>query len=562
MLQNESFYPRPRFRRNSFFSLNGLWDFGYHKDGAPTDKCPQKICVPFPPESALSGIAERHDRKTHLFYQKRFSLPQDFHGEKDLVLLHFGAVDQICEVTLNGTVLGRHEGGYLPFSFEISKHLSEGENLLTVRAWDALDHTLPYGKQKEKNGGMWYTPFSGIWQDVWLEAVPRDGIFDVTVSSDDTSATIRIKSTCREHFISYCDGEETVTLPFHDEITITPKNPRLWSPEDPYLYRFTVYSESDRAESYFALRRLEVRYVGETARFFLNGAPYLLHGVLDQGYFHDGISTPHSPQEYEKDILRMKELGFNTLRKHIKLEPPAFYEACDRLGMIVMQDAVNNGKYSFLWQTALPTIGFKSLPRIMIGKSKAAKRVFEEHTLAMLKEISFYPSVLLFTIFNEGWGQANTDALYDACKAAFAHLIYDTASGWFYPRKSDVQSEHVYFKKIKPIRPKGKLPIILSEFGGFSYPIEGHTFYNKKNYGYGTCKSQDEFSARVDALYQGEVLPAVKAGLCALIYTQLSDIEDETNGFYTYDRKICKAEKERMQKIAAALMQAYRDACK
>ncbi len=559
MINEWDIYPRPRCKRDSFFPLSGEWEFAV-SDAREPSLYDKRITLPFPPESRLSGIEKGHEAGEYLFYRKRFSLPKDFAPCDGTVLLHFGAADQICDVYLNEHFLGTHIGGYLPFSFQVEKLLGE-ENILSLCVKDDLDPTLPYGKQTHHRGGMWYTPFSGIWQPVWLEFVPRGGIFDIRVSATDSEATVRVLSESETLTLSYLDGEETVTLSFRDEVTVRPKNIKRWSPEEPYLYRFTVCSGSDSAESYFALRRLEVRTVNGRARFFLNGKPYLFHGVLDQGYFKEGISTPASPTEYERDILRMKELGFNMLRKHIKLEPAAFYEACDRLGMVVFQDAINNGKYSFLWQTALPTVGMKRAPRFMLRKSKEAKAFFRTHTRELLEEVSFYPSVLLFTIFNEGWGQADAEALYEEYKALYPSLLFDTASGWFRTDKTDMRSDHVYFKRIKPSYEKERKPVILSEFGGYSYPVEGHIFKEGHNYGYGTCRDGAEFMARLEGLYRNEVLPAVKAGLCALVYTQLSDVEDETNGLYTYDRAVLKADKEKMKRIAEALYEAYRGAC-
>ena len=555
-----SLYPRARFCRKSFFSLDGEWSVAYTPCKYAPASFDEKIIVPFPPESSLSGIGRGHKDEDFLFYEKRFSLPTDFADKESDVLLHFGAVDQHADVWLNGTYLGSHTGGYLPFSFAIGALLAE-ENRLTVRARDALDHTLPYGKQRKRRGGMWYTPHSGIWQSVWLEAVPKGGIEDISVRSTYTEAVISVRSASKKHTLRYLDGEREVVIEFENEVTVAPASARLWSPEEPNLYPFTISNEAETVESYFALRSLTVKEVNGSRRFFLNGKPYLLNGVLDQGYFSDGIVTPASPKEYEKDIQRMKDLGFNMLRKHIKIEPPAFYEACDRLGMIVFQDAVNNGRYSFFTETLLPTLGLQRVPHSLLLKSKAARRAFRENALGMLKELSFYPSVLLFTIFNEGWGQADTDATYKECKALYPDMLFDTASGWFKTGATDMRSDHVYFKRIRARYKKERLPVMLSEFGGHSYPVEGHLFNTKRNYGYGTCKNEEALWDRLQALYLGEVLPAIRSGVSGLVYTQLSDVEDETNGFYTYDREICKVSPEKMKQMMHVLRDAYIDAC-
>ncbi len=555
------FYPRARLCRESFFSLDGEWDFAYTKSKERNACFKERIRVPFPPESRLSGIGRRHEKDEYMLYRKLFSLPEGFLSGEGEVLLHFGAVDQYAEVYLNGEHIGSHTGGYLPFSFSV-RALLKAENELFVCVKDPLDRSLPYGKQREKRGGMWYTPHSGLWQSVWMEFVPKGAVLDIAVSSTDKEATVTVKTESERAVLSYLDGDERVEIAFSGSVTVRPKSARLWSPEEPNLYPFTVSTEAETVSSYFALRRLEVKTVNGSARFFLNGKPYFLNGVLDQGYFEGGIVVPESPDEYEKDILRMKELGFNMLRKHIKVEPPAFYEACDRLGMIVFQDAVNNGRYDFFTQTALPTVAFKRVPRFFLFKSKRARAVFREHTLEMLSELCFYPSVLLFTIFNEGWGQSSdVGELYKEFKALYPSLLFDTASGWFKTRETDMRSDHVYFKRVRACYKKEKLPVMLSEFGGYSYPVEGHIFNTERNYGYGTCKSGEELFARLERLYLGEIIPAIASGVSGLVYTQLSDVEDETNGFYTYDRALCKVDKKRMKDMMRACENAYLAAC-
>ena len=530
-------YPRPQMKRDSYFSLNGAWELAFSQKREIPDTFPHTVLVPYPPESDLSGVkAQRKDREL-LYYRRTFRLPEGFHLGK--TVLHFGAVDQIATVILNGSPILTHEGGYLPFSVDITPFLEE-ENTLILAVLDTLDHDFPYGKQRKKRGGMWYTPVSGIWQSVWLESFPKEGIYDIQVTSDDESALITVTSEAPALTLCYRDGEAEITVPLHGSVRVTPKSKRLWSPESPYLYRFTVTSETDKAESYFALRKLDIRKCGGRARFYLNGAPYFLHGVLDQGYFKEGIYLPKDPAEYEREVLRIKELGFNMTRKHIKVEPAIFYYTCDTLGLIVCQDAVNNGSYSFLWHTALPTVGMKNLPNIFQRKSKKAKEIFLDHAKKTLLYTARFPSVLLFTIFNEGWGQADGDRIYEELKALRPNMLFDTASGWFRPKKTDMRSDHVYFKRIKPRYAKETKPVLLSEFGGYSLPVPGHIFIEGKNYGYTLCRDSADMENRILALYREEVIPAVYAGLGGAIYTQISDVEDETNGFYTYDRTLCK----------------------
>ena len=536
-------YPRPQLVRDSFFSLNGIWDFTVGDGNWET------ITVPFPPESLLSGIHRHMGKRPHLVYKKTFTLPEGF--MRDRVILHFGAVDQIAVVTLNGTVLGEHRGGYAPFSFDITDCLQD-TNTLVVEVTDNLsDKILPYGKQCEKRGGMWYTPVSGIWQTVWIESVPSDYVRALRIDIGADYAVIRSAGVTR--------GTVTVTTP-HGEISVPMRDgiarvdlpsPRMWSPEDPYLYEFTLATESDTVRSYFALRTLNIRDVDGISRLCLNGKPYFFHGVLDQGYFSDGIFTPASPKCYDNDILAMKNLGFNMLRKHIKIEPEYFYYACDRLGMIVFQDMVNNGDYSFFRDTALPTVGLKKLPDRHLHRDPATRQAFirgMEETVAQLRN---HPSVCCWTIFNEGWGQFDSENMYHRLKKFDPTRFIDTASGWFHGATSDVDSEHVYFKPVK-LKPSDK-PIFLSEFGGYVYRVEGHVFNPDKTYGYRIFDDRQKFEDALVKLYETEVIPQIGLGLCAAVYTQLSDVEDETNGLLTYDRKVCKVDAARMREMAAKL---------
>ncbi len=538
-------YPRPRLWRDSFFSLDGEWEFTFSPEAKEPATFPSRITVPFPAESALSGIGKGAEEGEFLYYRKRFSLPEGFCLAK--TVLHFTAVDQVAEVFLNGTSLGCHVGGYLPFSFDVTALLKE-ENVLMLRVSDPLDLTLPYGKQRKRRGGMWYTPFSGIWGTVWLESFPEGGLYGVAVRGDDKSVTVTV-DTDVPVTLTYLDGEEEKTVCFEKTVTVTPSHPHPWSPDDPYLYPFTLKTEEDEARSYFALRKIEAREINGKSRILLNGKPIFLHGILDQGYFADGISTPATPEEYEKDILRMKSLGFNMLRKHIKVESEVYYSLCDRHGMVVCQDAVNNGRYSFLWQTALPTVGMKRIPSFLLFKSKRAREIFARHTEEMLEHLSFYPSMLLFTIFNEGWGQSDPKPLYEALKKKYPYLLFDSASGWFRTPYTDFKSDHVYFKPVRARYGKVKKPVFLSEFGGYSLPIAGHTFPSGKNYGYTLCRSEKELTERLSRLYLNEVCPAIEKGLSAAVYTQLSDVEDETNGLYTYDRQVLKVDAEAMLHI-------------
>ncbi len=532
------YHPTPGFKRADFVNLNGEWSFCVKRrqrivyDG--------KITVPFAPESTLSGVERITKKGDKLIYSRRLSIDKS----RGRVLLHFGAVDCKTKVYINDERVTNHSGGYLPFSADITNY-TLAENVLTVEVTDALERTYPYGKQKYKRGGMWYTPISGIWQTVWLEYVPDDYIEGIRTEVTLESVTLTVKGGKPDKLLTL-EGKKYAFS--GDNITVEIDKPRLWTPETPNIYTFTLQSGEDRVESYFALRTVGM----ENGSLTLNGKPYFFHGLLDQGYWPDGIFTPASGDAYRDDILNMKKLGFNMLRKHIKIEPQIFYYYCDIYGMAVFQDAVNNGSYSFFYDTALPTIGLKSLPK---RASKKVRTVFFKSTERMINLLYNHPSVVYYTIFNEGWGQHSTRTAYKRLKSLDQSRIFDTASGWFSGGESDVQSEHVYFKKAD--FKIGEKPCVLSEFGGYSCNIEEHSFNLDKVYGYKICETPEDFAADLKALYLDEVVPLIERGLSAAVLTQLSDVEDETNGIMTYDRRVIKPDEATMTEISAALKGAF-----
>ena len=546
-------YPRPQLKRDSFYCLNGKWDFEVSENPEIPRNFTREILVPFCPESILSGVDEVFEEENFLFYKTLFSLPTEF--LKDRVILHFGAVDGEADVFLNGKKIGDHIGGYDPFEFDITEHLKE-ENVLIVRVNDRLSEQIyPYGKQCKKRGGMWYTSISGIWQTVWLESVPQKYIKTLSIETGENFAEISVEGIDTAALTLKTDSEEKSFEIKNGKVRLEIENPNLWSPENPFLYEFEIEGEGDRVSSYFALRTIETKNVNGKMRLCLNGKPYFFHGLLDQGYWSDGIFTPATAEAMTFDILEMKKLGFNTLRKHIKIDPEQFYYDCDRLGMIVFQDMINNSDYNFLRDTALPTVGIKRLNDKHLHKNKKSRRVFEEYMFKTVKLLKNHPSVCYWTIFNEGWGQFCGSEMYKKLKAVDPSRIIDTASGWFSGVKSDVVSEHVYFKPFK-FKPSDRLPTVLSEFGGYSYRPKEHIFNLKKAYGYRFFENREDFERELINLYENEIVPAAKNGLSGAIYTQVSDVEDETNGLLSYDRKVLKVDREKMLQIAEKLRNA------
>ena len=539
-------HPRPQCKRSRWLNLNGSWDFS-----APDYE--GSITLPFCPESRLSGVERHFPEGCDLVYRRSVTLPEDWQGGR--VLLHIDAADQHLSCWVNGKAVGRHRGGYDNILFDITDFL-EGNvaDLKLICRDDLKDTSLPYGKQvlPEKRGGMWYTPVSGIWQSVWLEWVPETYVQKLHIENRGASVTITTEPAL--------DGQITVKelgqFPLENgRAVISPKEPHLWSPEDPYLYEFTLEAGQDRIESYFALRSLEIKTVNGYPRLCLNGKPYFFHGLLDQGYWPEGLLTPPAPESYEYDILAMKKLGFNTLRKHIKVEMEHFYYLCDKLGMVVFQDMVNNSHYSFFKDTALPTVGLQKCNDRRKHRDPVSRTNFLLSMEAVTLQLKNHPCILYWTIFNEGWGQFDSDAVYEQFLALDDSRWIDSTSGWFRRRKTQVDSRHVYFRKVK-LSGDGKKPLVLSEFGGKTYKAEGHVFNPEKSYGYGGCQTPEALTQALISLYRDEILPCVKKGLCAAIYTQVSDVEDEINGLVTYDRRVEKVDAQDLLPLAEALQQA------
>ena len=540
------YHPTPQLMRKDYAVLNGEWDFALTLEES-TQNYPKKILVPFPPESVASGIEESVLPEHYMHYRKSFKMPESFEGKR--IFLHFGAVDQSCTVYVNGTKLGSHKGGYTPFCFEITDVIDKTDNEIKLVARDGLDHRYPYGKQKYKRGGMWYTPVSGIWQTVWLEARPKVHIEDIKITPYDEGVKITVTGGDIHKKITLKESGEVFEFD-GNIVNIEPKDVKLWTPESPYLYEFTLECGEDIIESYFAIRWIDVRNIDGVNRICLNGVPYLFNGMLDQGYYPDGIFMPATKDGYEDDIRLTKALGFNMLRKHIKVEPMIFYYLCDKMGVAVFQDMVNNGTYHFIRDTVLPTVSTVYLQRLndeSFSPSIDVRAIFENTMYETADHLYNVPSIVYYTIFNEGWGQFSADVMYEKLKSFDSTRIIDSTSGWFRRYESDVDSRHIYFRPLKPKKLDGR-PLVISEFGGYAHGVNDHTF-GDGTYGYRVFKDIKDYENAVYTLYDTEVRALVENGASAFVYTQVSDVEDEINGFYTYDRQIVKVDADRLKKL-------------
>ena len=552
--KTDTVHPRPQLRRETWMDLNGKWDFAVQADEKKPEAFDRTILVPYCPESALSGIHNHFPEGSFLFYRRYVRLPEAAVGHR--ILLHVGAADQALTCYINGVEIGSHTGGYTAFTMDITRAVrEENEILLRVRD-DLTDTAFPRGKQSLTPGGMWYTPVSGIWQSVWLEWVPETYIQSLDIRADMTEAVLDTGDASLSGTVTVMAPEGNVTLPLTGgRAVFRPETPRLWSPEDPYLYEFEINTGADRVSGYFALRSWDIRNVDGIPRLCVNGKPRFFHGLLDQGYWPDGIHTPPSPDCYRQEILAMKRMGFNTLRKHIKVEPEEFYYQCDKLGMFVFQDMVSNGDYSYLKDTILPTLGFQRKNDRRAHPDKRSRQMFLDNMKAQVLQLKNHPCIAMWTIFNEGWGQFDATAAYHTLKALDDSRFVCSCSGWFRGGESDVFSRHIYFGQWHHLKRTDK-PLVLTEFGGICLAVDGRLYNPDKSYGYQSSKDSEDYRKKLLTLYRKHILPAIPKGLCAAIYTQVSDVEEEINGLLTYDRQVTKPDEEDMRCLSEELYAA------
>lgn len=577
-------YPRPQLVREHWQNLNGVWSYAFTPDALHPAAWQGEIVVPFSPEAALSGVGRQLQPDEHLWYRRMVRVPGGAGGGR--LLLHFGAVDQRCRVLVDGRPVGGNRGGYLPFTLDVTAELGDGaEHELVVDVVDPSDTSYhSRGKQALKRGGIWYTAQSGIWQTVWLERVPlvhvrglrvrplleSDEIEVVVeasaplveapaspeasgagVAAAQTEATVVVSAEGREIARATVRAGEPVRLPL--------PGARRWHPDDPFLHDLEVALGDDRVTSYFGMRSVGVAPDATgTPRLVLNGEPILHAAVLDQGYWPDGLYTAPSDAALVHDIEQMKALGFNALRKHIKIEPLRWYHHCDRLGMLVWQDLVNGGRR---YHPAVVTLPVKLPLRLddrrhrAFGRQDAEGRAeFAAELDATVRLLGNAPSVVVWVPFNEGWGQFDSLAAVARLRELDPGRVVDHASGWHDQGGGDLKSLHVYFRRLRPGRSwrRERRAIVVSEYGGYSLRLPGHEF-GPREFGYRRYRTIDELTEAFAALHRDEIAPAIDAGLGGYVYTQLADVEDELNGVLTADRTVVKLRADRVRAVNAEL---------
>jgi len=584
-------YPRPNLVRDSYFNLNGEWECRIN-ESETADFYDETIIVPFSPESMLSGVGKIVMPHQRLHYRKKFTLPEGF--KKSRVLLHFGAVDQECSVFVNGIRVGGHKGGYLPFHFDITDSLRQGENELTLSVTDRTEQS-PHarGKQKLQKKGkyasLFYTPQIGIWKTVWMESVEKAYIEDVRITPlyDDSSVRfeITVLNACKTSGAETSGGKAsggetsgTVSLAVLDrggeigqaEITVRQEKEikkvisqeikldgfKPWTPDTPHLYDVIIRYGEDEVRSYFGMRKLSTGRDGKgILRFFLNNKPYFFNGILDQGYWPESLMTAPSDEALVYDIIKLKEMGYNTIRKHVKIEAERFYYHCDRLGMMVWQDMPNGGgEYNMVFVTHLPNASDRFARGvsdrhygIFKRKDGEGRRQYYTDLKNMVSTLYNYPSIAVWVPFNEGWGQFDAAKATKEVREIDSGRLINEACGWFDQGGGDMYSIHNYRHKLK-VKPQQDRVVALTEYGGYAYPVEEHLSC-KKEFGYQHYHSTEELTQNYKRLWEEEIYPNLQYGLCSAIYTQTSDIEEEINGVLTYDREIVKLDEDQVKEM-------------
>lgn len=575
-------YPRPQLEREEWVNLNGLWDYCILSKEQTLElehfQADGQILVPFPVESALSGVQRELLPEEKIWYQRSFTIPKDWDDKR--IILHFGAVDWECKVWLNGQFIGEHLGGYCPFSFDITDSCNDINNELLVSVWDPTDQGLQErGKQSLAPQGLFYSAVSGIWQTVWLEPVSPAGIAAIkcTPYIDTRQIAIQLQSMLP------VEGNYRVNIRIYDKgntvisqcldylstqqwqcFTFTLHDMKLWTPSQPHLYNLhiEIFQEDiciDRINSYFAMRHCSIeRDEHGVKRLCLNYEPLFQNGVLDQGYWPDGLYTAPCDDALKYDIETMKQLGFNMIRKHIKIEPARWYYHCDHIGMLVWQDMVNGGKRWDVWnQVVIPNVAstwrrsdYKISSYARYGRSdKENREQFRKELKEMIDQLYHFPSIILWSPFNEAWGQFDAADIGNWVQSYDPSRLVDHASGWYDQNYGEIKSIHTYFRRLSMPRNVRDRAIVISEYGGYNYLIPQHSEQMLREAGYKRCKSYEELCTSYQKLIHKQLMPLIEKGISAAVYTQLSDVEGEVNGIITYDRKVVKFDEKEMQAL-------------
>lgn len=556
-------YPRPQMVRNNWINLNGVWDFTRVEEMAysSSQKYDQKILVPFPMESAISGIMDTNhmeNRGKVFAYRKKFSIPNNM--KKDNILLHFGAVDWKCEVYVNGKKVGLHTGGFDPFYFNITDavNLKKKEQEVVVYVQDFQEFGgQPHGKQKIGEKVIWYTPVTGIWQTVWLESVSKNHIEKLVIKPNIDNKTVSVKvlatSTEAKANLRVFDGQKLIAtlenVVVGEEASISITDMKLWSPESPFLYDLKVDLADngkvvDKVESYFGMRKISVDYLNGKPTMFLNNKHYFHYGPLDQGYWPDGIYTAPTDEALKFDLEKTKEFGMNMSRKHIKVEPARWYYHCDKMGILVWQD--------------IPNPGFGEQGKVL-GDGRDLRENFHDEMVRIIKSLENHPSVVLWTIYNESWGQPNESTSkrsLDIAREVDPTRLFSIASGWNDYEYGDIKDTHWYPQPNVLPNPVNKRTSVCGEYGGITLIVDGHRWIGGSDMKYTQVYSSEELKNRFVS-FTNQILGLQANGLCAAVYTQITDVEDEENGLITYDRKVVKVDKAQMAEMNEAIQRNY-----